>query len=158
MMSDNNVMYHQLSIYDYEFLKENDFNHTETLLVLAKGLNVKPSQIETFSITNDLVKVILKDNKNNKEEKIMENKKELRVYERYVYVSVSKKSGKPFLWLKDKNDEKHFVTLVDRETNKRIANDTFKNTDKLKVEFNGYNINKENGNYTLFGVVVKERF
>lgn len=157
-MNDEYVKYHQLSIYDYEYLKENDFNYMEAINIIAKALYVKPSQIETFSITNDLVKVILKENKNNKEEKIMENKKELRVYERYVYVSVSKKSGKPFLWLKDKNDEKHFVTLVDRETNKRIPNDTFKGVDKLKIEFNGYNINKENGNYTLFGVVIKERF
>lgn len=157
-MNDENVKYHQFSIYDYEYLKEQDFNYMECLNVIANKLNVKPSDILTFSLTNDLVKVILKENKNNKEEKIMDNKKELKLYERYVYVSVSKKSGKPFLWLKDKNDEKHFVTLVDRETNKRIPNDTFKNTDKLKVEFNGYNINKENGNYTLFGVVVKERF
>lgn len=157
-MNDETIKYHQLSIYDYEYLKEQDFNYMECSNVIAKALNVKPSQILTFSLTNDLVKVIIKDNKNNKEDMIMDNKKELRVYERYVYVSKSKKSGKPFLWLKDKNDVKHFVTLVDRETNKRISNDTFKDNDKLKVEFNGYNINKENGNYTLFGVVVKERF
>src|SRR5690606_7668249 len=136
-MNDENVRYHQLSIYEYEYLKEQDFNYLECLNVIANKLNVKPSEILTFSLTSDLVKVSLKDNKNNKEEKIMENKKELKLYERYVYVSVSKKSGKPFLWLKDKNDEKHFVTLVDRETNKRISNDTFKNTDKLKVEFTG---------------------